>query len=219
MKHRHLVLAAIATLCLGICLASLGGEVPVVRAGPTGLARSHDAATNALTGPPGITNATPSGPDHEHEKSPHVHVLPTNAIAQAVREGFSEVGFERLSGFAATTVTDSTGLKLTGTIPDDIKSLDGKRAVVAGFMRPLTLHEGLVTSFLLLKSEPQCCLGGPPQLNEWVIVRMKNGGVKSAPEKPVAVCGDLRVGEYREDGRLRAIYVMDGESVRGPDEP
>jgi hypothetical protein len=115
------------------------------------------------------------------------------------------------------TVVDSTGLKLTNAIPDEVKALDGKRVVIAGFMRPLTMHEGLVTSFLLLKSEPQCCMSGPPQLNEWVIVRMTSGGVKSLPEKPVAVCGKLSVGEHREDGRLRAIYVMDGESVRGPD--
>jgi hypothetical protein len=144
--------------------------------------------------------------------------MPTNAIARAVKEGFREVSFKQLASFNAATTADGNGPKFTGQIPSEINALNGQRVVVAGFLRPLTLHEGRVTSFNLLAREPECCVGGPPQLNELVFVRMKDGVQVTTP-KPVAVCGVLSVGEYRENGRLRALFVMEGESVRGPDEP
>jgi len=55
-------------------------------------------------------------------------------------------------------------------------------------------------------------------MNEWVIVRTKTDGVEAVTDRRFVVAGELTVGEYRENGRLRAIYRMDAEKIFGLDE-
>lgn len=161
------------------------------------------------TNPPAIvTNAAPE----------HVHALPTNAIAAARAAGFSLVSFNTLAGFAAELKLTATGPELTGKIPEEVLGLSGKPAAVAGFMVPQKMRDGRVTEFLLLKETSKCCEGGPPKMNESVIVRMKGEGLEPVTDRMLVMAGELTVGEYRENGRLRAIYRLDAEKVFGLDE-
>jgi hypothetical protein len=141
---------------------------------------------------------------------------PDGTAALEIRDGYVWAGFDKLSAFPATTVLEPHGLKFVGQIPDDIKSLNGKTVAIKGFMMPLLYQNGLVSDCLLLKNQSMCCYGVPPKVNEWVIVHMTGKGIKSIMDRPVTICGTLRVGEYLENGRLRALYRMDGEKINGP---
>jgi hypothetical protein len=166
------------------------------------------AAEPSANSAPAATNATPE----------HVHALPTNAIATAKAAGFAFVGFDTLAGFAAELKLTASGPELTGNIPDEVLGLSGKPKAIAGFMLPQKMRDGRVTEFLLLKETSKCCQGGPPRMNEWVIVRMKGEGVEAVTDRMLVVAGELTVGEYRENGRLRAIYRMDAEKIFGSDD-
>jgi hypothetical protein len=43
-------------------------------------------------------------------------------------------------------------------------------------------------------------------------------GIEAIMDRPVTIFGKLHVGEYSENGRLRAIYRMDGEKMEHPEE-
>jgi len=163
------------------------------------------------------TNAVSSESRHQ---SP-----PAAPGTKAAKDEYAETGFDILSRFIATVTyevvdADKPGFyyapKLTTAIPDDIKGLDGKKVAVAGFMLPLRQEQGLVTEFILLKSRMFCCFGKPPQVNEWVHVRMKGEGVKTLMDQPVTICGRLKVAEYKENRTLLGIYQMEGEKMTGP---
>jgi len=179
----------------------------------TGIAASTLTGFSLCAAEPPATNA----PTATNAVSEHVHALPTNAIAAAKAAGFSFVSFDTLAGFAAESKMTATGPELTGKIPEEVLGLSGKPVAVAGFMLPQKMRDGRVTGFLLQKETSKCCLGGPPKMNEWVIVRMKGEGVAVVTDRLLVVAGELTVGEYRENGRLRAIYRMDAEKIFGPD--
>jgi len=40
--------------------------------------------------------------------------------------------------------------------------------------------------------------------------------LKRIMDVPITIFGKLHVGEYRENGRLRAIYMLDGEKMEAP---
>jgi hypothetical protein len=132
-----------------------------------------------------------------------------------LKDGYWILGFDTLSAFPARTVLEPMGPKFIGQIPDQIKSLDGKKVALKGFMVPLNSRSGLVIECLLLKSQSMCCYGVPPRINEWVIVRIP-AGVKSIMDRPVTIYGRLSVGEYLQDQRLRAIYQLEGEKMDEP---
>ncbi|MDB6121695.1 MAG: hypothetical protein JWQ71_688 [Pedosphaera sp.] len=80
-------------------------------------------------------------------------------------------------------------------------------------MMPVKMDHGLVTEFLLLKSQSAFCYGIMSKINEWVSVRMARGGVRAMLDQPITVCGILHVGEARENGLLVAIYRIDGDKI------
>ncbi len=143
------------------------------------------------------------------------------AVARAgdlvVKDGYVQAGFDVLASFEIETPPfnpdvkpGSEGPSLGGRIPDGIRALDGRKAVVSGFMLPIKMHDGKVTELLLMRSQMMCCFGVLPRLNEWVLVRMP-GGTSQLMDVPVAFAGVLRVRELYENGFLTAIYVLEGE--------
>jgi hypothetical protein len=110
------------------------------------------------------------------------------------------------------------GTKVTGPFPASIQTLHDKPVSVEGYMLPLKGEAGLITEFLLLKDQTQCCFGGPQNLSECVEVRMSGKGVNAAIDIPVTVFGIFRLGEVRENGYLTGIYRMDGEQMVVPTE-
>jgi len=134
-------------------------------------------------------------------------------------EDYVRAGFDQLSTFKITpppfdpnAKPGSDGPSLGNQIPDAIRSLDGHKAIVTGFMLPIKMEEGLVTEFLLMRSQMMCCYGVVPQVNEWILVRMAKG-VHQLMDVPVSFGGQLHVKELYENGFLTAIYELDGEKM------
>jgi hypothetical protein len=136
---------------------------------------------------------------------------------------YQKVGFDKLSTYRFDLTKEmmdaradplGASLLVSQEIPAKVKAFDGKLVATKGFMLPVKLDHGLVTEFLLLKSQSACCYGIMPKINEWVSVRMAGGGVNAVMDQPITVCGILHVGECRENGLLVAVYRMDGDKLQ-----
>ena len=141
------------------------------------------------------------------------------ASAPEMEDGYIKASFEQLATFKITpppfdpnAKPGSAGPSLGAQIPEAIRSLDGRKAVVTGFMLPIKMEGGLVTEFLLMRSQMMCCYGVMPQVNEWVLVHMAKG-VHQLMDVPVSFGGQLHVKELYENGFLSAIYQLDGDKI------
>jgi hypothetical protein len=157
--------------------------------------------------------------------------VPAPATAPVVAEStpavstgdFAPVSFKILSGFKYQEPVPQEGDKPEDVekrrqddqIPAEVKSLDGKKAIVEGWMVPMEVNEdGSVKSFVLVKTQPQCCFGDMQAMNEWVDVTMAPGkNAEFNVDLPVKVYGSLEVGEKRQDGFVLSIYRMQGQRV------
>jgi hypothetical protein len=136
-----------------------------------------------------------------------------------MEDGYLKIGFDRLAGFkfvppefdpaANPNVTPPTGNE---QIPDIVKSWNGKKAVVTGFMLPTKLEKGKCTEFLLMISQMACCFGATPNINDWIVVRIPQG-VPVMMDVPVSFYGVLKVGATFENGYLTGIYELEGERM------
>jgi len=134
--------------------------------------------------------------------------------------GYIKIGFERLSAYtfkvpafdpaANPGVNPPSGEE---QIPAWLKKLSGRKAKVTGFMLPIKMEGNLVTEFLLLSDPMLCCYGAVPEMNQWVVVKMKKGGVRPLQDVPVSLYGDLKVGAMFENGYMTGIYAMDGDKM------
>lgn len=134
--------------------------------------------------------------------------------------GYVKLGFDRLAGYtfkvppfdpaATPNVKPPTGEE---QIPDWLKKLNGRKARVTGFMLPLKMDGGLVTEFLLLSDPMMCCYGAVPDMNQWVVVKMKNGGVRPIQDVPISFYGDIKVGAMFENGYMTGIYALEGDKM------
>lgn len=126
--------------------------------------------------------------------------------------------FTELAGYPMDI--DSAGA-LVGTIPAEIKSLDGKRVHVEGFVLPFDFVEGTdkVTTFALLRDQAACCYGAVPPPHAWVFVDlMDKNGSEYILDVPIAVEGELSVGELREEGEFHSIYRLKADRIVIPEE-
>ena len=138
----------------------------------------------------------------------------------ADEHGYLKLGFDQLASYtfvppafdpaAAPAAKPPTGEE---QIPDGVKSWNGKKAVVTGFMVPVKMEKGLVTEFLLMRNTMACCYGAVPNMNEWVIVKMNKGGVAPLMDVPVQFFGELKVGAMFENGYMTGLYELDGERM------
>ena len=136
-----------------------------------------------------------------------------------VEGGYLKVGFEILAGYtfeappfdpaAPPTATPATGEE---QIPEEIKALSGKATLVTGYMMPVRMENGLVTEFLLVRDPAMCCYGTVPNMNEWIVVKMKDG-VRPLMDVPVSFYGKLQVGAMFENCYPTGIYLLEGEKM------
>lgn len=154
-------------------------------------------------------------------------LLAASALAAAVTWGSTPakpevepVGFELLAafnyvppGYEATSATPRQAEVKSNQIPDYVRELDQKKISITGFMLPTKFKDGRVTEFLLMKDQSGCCFGAMPRINEWIIVKMKQGGVPPLMDMPLTFVGTLKVGEVFEEGYLAGIYQLDGEKL------
>ena len=145
--------------------------------------------------------------------------LPTERV-----NGHLDVGFDFLGGYefkltkeqaAAFAAEDQAALAaVESQIPDLVRSLDGKKVLVGGFMLPMKLEGALTTEFLLVANSMLCCYGVVPPMNQWITVKMEKQGLKPQQDVPMQVFGTLRVRPRVENGALTAIYHLDGTAQR-----
>jgi hypothetical protein len=139
--------------------------------------------------------------------------------APELDNGYLKLGFEQLASYtftppafdpaAAPNAKPPTGEE---QIPATVKAWNGKKAVVTGYMVPVKMEKGLVTEFLLMRNTMACCFGGVPNMNEWVVVKMKKG-VQPLMDVPVAFYGELKVGAMFENGYMTGLYELAGEKM------
>ncbi len=134
--------------------------------------------------------------------------------------GYLRLGFDKLASYkfvppAFDPAADPKAVPPTGNeqIPATVKSWSGKKAIVTGFMLPVKMDGGLVTEFLLVKDPMLCCYGVMPNMNEWVVVHMVNGGVKPLMDVPISFYGELKVGAMFENGYMTGVYLLEGEKM------
>ncbi|MDP2138437.1 MAG: DUF3299 domain-containing protein [Candidatus Didemnitutus sp.] len=151
---------------------------------------------------------------------------PDRVVASATatnQKDFELVGFELLAAF--NYVPPSYETMVPGAppasaeaapknqIPDYVRELDAKKISITGFMLPTKFKNGKVTEFLLMKDQSGCCFGAMPRINEWIIVRMMQGGIPPLMDIPLTLLGKLKVGELYEEGYLSGIYQLEGEQL------
>jgi hypothetical protein len=140
-------------------------------------------------------------------------------------DGHLVVPFADLSGFpysgmvgAPQTDKNSKDAKAPKkpefTIPDSIKALHGKKVVISGYMMPIDFENGGTNEFVLTRNIPSCFYCVPPQLNDWVEVKMKDGKrIDYVPDGIIELYGTIDVGELNEDGFIVNLFRMSGTKV------
>lgn len=140
-------------------------------------------------------------------------------VAPAVENGYLKLGFEQLASYQFNPppfdpAANPNDKPPTGEeqIPAMVKSWNGKKAVITGYMVPVKMDKGLVTEFLLMRNTMACCFGTVPNMNEWVVVKMKKG-VQPMMDVPVEFFGELKVGAMFENGYMTGLYELEGEKM------
>jgi hypothetical protein len=99
-------------------------------------------------------------------------------------------------------------------LPEDVKALNGKKVAIGGFMMPVKVDdENTVTQFALNGNYDACFYGAPTQIDDWVVVQMKDGKKAPFTHKPITIYGTLEVGEEYQDGELVSVFRMQADAV------
>ncbi len=111
---------------------------------------------------------------------------------------------------------------VSSPLPAAVQALDGQSMRLQGFMVPLDLEDGRVTTFLLLADHKLCCGIGDPRVNDMVEVTSIER-VDFHMDYRVEVTGRLEVGAEFEHGYLSSLYRMNAASLQliggGPPSP
>ncbi len=135
--------------------------------------------------------------------------------AQVNQKAFPYVSFSILSNFPYELPDPLAGpvVATPNVIPQNVMAYNRKPITVRGFILPLDLDEKGVSQFILTASYDMCYFGAPIQMNEWVMVKMKNGQRVPFSHYPVYVSGAFEVGEDKKDGRVQSLYRIAGDSM------
>jgi hypothetical protein len=151
--------------------------------------------------------------------TPQPYPAPPVTSQPPVENGYLKLSFDQLASYAfnppafdpsaAPETKPPTGEE---QIPAIVKSWNGKKVVITGYMVPVKMEKKLVTEFLLMRNTMACCFGTVPNMNEWVVVRMRKG-VPPMMDVPIAFFGQLKVGAMFESGYMTGLYELDGEKM------
>ena len=209
----------LVVVCAVVAAAILIKKTPVRAAAPP-VAVQGGLINPPSPPPPPPVNTTPTA---AHSMAPGISAAHT-LTPPVLKDGYLQTGFDKLAGFPIRLkwqLTDPVRIKgqqkVMGDLPDDVKALDQKKIAVKGFMLPVKIDGGLVTDFLLLRTQARCCYGLPIQVNELLSVHMAAPGVKSLMDQPITISGTLHIAESHDDtGALTSIYSLDGDKMDGP---
>ena len=98
-------------------------------------------------------------------------------------------------------------------MPKDIRKLDGKRVIMAGFMLPIYEVENIKT-FYLVKSLWSCCYGIPPDVNGLVRVEVKKKGGVNYQYDPIFIVGTFKVKEIKDEDYTVCLYEIVADDIR-----
>ncbi len=139
-----------------------------------------------------------------------------------VTRPYEPIAFSFLGGFEYEPLKPweqlAAGRKLTGNraaeIPRGIRALSGKRVAIEGFMMPMDYDRSGVSEFILNGSYDMCAFGVPARLNDWVLVRMKDGRrTRFAGHFPVWVYGRLEIGERWRGDQVESLYRLEADFI------
>jgi hypothetical protein len=102
-------------------------------------------------------------------------------------------------------------------IPKDVRALNGKKVRFQGEMFAPNVAGPTVKEFQLVYSIVQCCMGGPPKVQERVFAIVppdKTAGNYSGSQ--VTVVGTLHVEVKRVGGEAVSVFTMDVDEVTPP---
>jgi hypothetical protein len=103
------------------------------------------------------------------------------------------------------------------SIPRAIRGLSGRRVAVEGFMVPMDYDQSGVGEFILNASFDMCSFGATARLNDWILVRMKDGRrTRFASHFTVWVYGRLEVGETWRGDQVDSLYRIEADFIGVP---
>ncbi len=135
--------------------------------------------------------------------------------------GYSHLHYSQLAGFKfrpppQPIAADRPPPDVLAQVPAELRKFDGRKVVLTGYMLPLKLENGLATEFFFLSSPTLCCYGVIPEVNEWMLVKMRGEGLPPIQDVPMFLAGRLQVRPRWEDGYLLGIYEMEGHGLLKP---
>ena len=145
---------------------------------------------------------------------------PLAALAREVPtvSGYSHLSFAQLAGFKfrpppQPVPAGGQAPDVLAQVPAAIRRYDGRKVVLTGYLLPLRLEQGLAVEFFFLSSPTLCCYGTVPEVNEWMLVRMRGEGLPPVQDVPVFLAGRLTVKPRWEEGYLHGIYELEGHGL------
>lgn len=98
-------------------------------------------------------------------------------------------------------------------IPQPIEDLKKQKIRIGGYILP-GFQSRDIKQFVLVRDNMECCFGPGAALYDCILVEMSGRGVDFTV-RPVTVEGEFTIQEYKDgDGKVRAIYHMQGTNVR-----
>ena len=156
----------------------------------------------------------------EPTSNPRAAIVSIPPPVATVARDYLPVSFETLAAYTIKvdwlinpTNSSLDTVQREGTIPDNIKSLHGKKVVLQGYLKPLQHDANGMRNFLLMRNHALCCQTNIPRINEWVHVRMTENSLPYAHESQFVVRGVLQVGEVLGAGNVVSVYRLTGEGI------
>lgn len=127
-----------------------------------------------------------------------------DGILAPLPDGYERASWKLLGGFPYHEAV---------ALPGEVTALNGRSVGMPGFMLTLGDTED-IREFILVESLWGCCFGAVPDVNQSILVRVKDGARADYTAAPVLVTGVLEVGEQREGGYVASLYRIEGANVR-----
>jgi hypothetical protein len=103
-------------------------------------------------------------------------------------------------------------------VPPAVRELDGKKVRFEGEMYAPNESTSQVQSFQLVYSIVECCLGGPPKVQERVFAYVPEGKrVRNYSGRQVTCVGTLHVEVEKFEGQTISVFSMEVDEVQARD--
>ena len=126
------------------------------------------------------------------------------------RGDYFEVDLKAMGNFPFDPVRDTTAV-----IPKEVLALNGKKVKFDGEMYAPDQASSRVQQFQLVYSIVECCLGGPPKVQERVFAFVPDDKrIRNYTGRQVTVTGTLHIDVKKQGGDTVSLFTMDVEDVK-----